>query len=124
MLLNNNLYYIKSLRHEPGSVNASLELNADHQIFKGHFPGQPVLPGVCMLQIIKEVLESALNEDLRLNAADHLKFLSMVVPDKTPLLQLTAGYTDNTENLAVTASLNTGEAVCLKFKGVFDKKPD
>ena len=30
-------------------------LNPQHAIYSGHFPQQPVVPGVCMLQIIKRV---------------------------------------------------------------------
>ncbi|MEJ0079486.1 MAG: hypothetical protein WDM78_00620 [Puia sp.] len=29
---------------------------ADQAIFSGHFPGQPVLPGVCMMEMVAEVL--------------------------------------------------------------------
>lgn len=32
-------------------------LNPQHAIYSGHFPQQPVVPGVCMLQIIKECIE-------------------------------------------------------------------
>ena len=28
-------------------------LNPQHAIYNGHFPQQPVVPGVCMLQMIK-----------------------------------------------------------------------
>ena len=36
-----------------------LIVDADHPAFDGHFPGQPVLPGVALLA---EVIESALDE--------------------------------------------------------------
>lgn len=37
----------------------SIAIAADHPAFDGHFPGQPVLPGVALLA---EVLEAALRE--------------------------------------------------------------
>ena len=40
-------------------ASRSVEIAADHPAFDGHFPGQPVLPGVALLA---EVLEAALGE--------------------------------------------------------------
>ena len=30
----------------------SLELNPEHPVYEGHFPGNPVVPGVCQVQMI------------------------------------------------------------------------
>lgn len=32
---------------------ATIDINPAHEVFKGHFPDNPVMPGVCMMQIIK-----------------------------------------------------------------------
>ena len=49
------------LRHEAmdAQVTRALEIAVDHPAFAGHFPGQPLLPGVALLA---EVLEAALAE--------------------------------------------------------------
>jgi len=40
-------------------ASRKVEIGANHPAFDGHFPGQPVMPGVALLA---QVLEAALNE--------------------------------------------------------------
>jgi 3-hydroxymyristoyl/3-hydroxydecanoyl-(acyl carrier protein) dehydratase len=56
---NEALFNISKLEHQVGSISAVLDINRDCEIFKGHFPGQPIAPGACMLQIVKDILEKA-----------------------------------------------------------------
>jgi len=61
---NDGLFKISKLEHQEGVISAVLDINKDCDIFNGHFPGHPVVPGACMLQIVKEVLEKALETSL------------------------------------------------------------
>ncbi len=63
---NDALFKISKLEHSDGIISAMLDINKDCDIFKGHFPGHPVVPGACMLQIVKDVLEEALKVSVRL----------------------------------------------------------
>lgn len=119
-MLKDALYKITSLDHQDNTIKATLEINSDNEIFIGHFPSQPVLPGACMLQIVKEVLESTLNKSFRLKKADHIKFLKLIDPGVNNILQLTLSYrsVDN-NNLDVTANLIAENDICFKFRGAF-----
>ncbi|MGN6439594.1 MAG: 3-hydroxyacyl-ACP dehydratase [Agriterribacter sp.] len=119
MILNNDFYTIISIEQGDNSIDAMLELNCSHSIFEGHFPGQPVVPGVCMVQIIKEILETVTGSSLQLKTADHIKFLSMVNPKETTGLQAKITYTSSEGTIHTVATLNKNETVCLKMKGVF-----
>ncbi|MEP7278535.1 MAG: 3-hydroxyacyl-ACP dehydratase, partial [Bacteroidota bacterium] len=65
-MLAGSFYTIVSPVIEPENIRAILKINPDHAIFKGHFPGQPVVPGVCMMQIVKELMETGTGRRLRL----------------------------------------------------------
>ena len=57
MNLKNSLYTIQGVAREGTSVSYELLLNAEHTIYQAHFPNEPITPGVCILQILKELLE-------------------------------------------------------------------
>jgi len=118
-MLKDKLYSIISATDSAGKIVAELQLDRDNEIFKGHFPDQPVLPGACMLQILKEVLESALNKKIRLKRADQMKFLSVVDPSVSDSLQLNASYSINEDGVLVNGTMSTVNDTFFKFKGIF-----
>jgi 3-hydroxyacyl-[acyl-carrier-protein] dehydratase len=122
-MLQNDLYTIESLEKDKESAKAVISLNALHPIFKGHFPGQPVLPGACMLQMIKEIMELATGNSLQLTKANHLKFVALIDPAKNRLLALNLEYMVSEEGLVVRGTILRDAEVCLKFNGVFVTAP-
>lgn len=118
-MLQNDFYFVQSIDTAAGSVNALLALNASHRIFEGHFPGQPVVPGVCMMQIIKELLETAIQQSTRLVKADHLKFLSMIDPVARNMIRAELKYhIEENGEIPLTASLFHEDTVCFKCKAL------
>ncbi len=84
-----NFYTIQKIEEvESGKYNALIQLNKEHDIFKGHFPNNPVLPGVCTMQIIKELTETILEKPLVLSRAINVKFMALINPEINPILRL------------------------------------
>jgi 3-hydroxymyristoyl/3-hydroxydecanoyl-(acyl carrier protein) dehydratase len=126
-----------------GSARAILRINWGHPIFEGHFPGRPVVPGACLLQIVKELVSMALDSEVRLTRADQIKFISMIGPDEdeTVWMNLTWNQAQQTqqarqnqetqqtrENLPPGALSNGWQVraegthagdICFRFKGSF-----
>lgn len=120
-MLKDHFYQVTSTAQQENSIIAVLQLNGDHHIFKGHFPGQPVVPGACMLQMVKEILTDALQTNLHLKKADNLKFIAPVDPRVTDDLQLKVTYKILDTDLQVNAQMSANEVVCFKMQGVFSK---
>jgi 3-hydroxyacyl-[acyl-carrier-protein] dehydratase len=122
-MLLNNFFYIDSITQEENGINASIHINVEHEILKGHFPDQPVVPGVCMLEMLKEILQQHLNESLQLQSAPVVKFLAMFAPPQfthaTCAIQLLK--TDN-NIFQVNATLQHEGTIFMKFKGNFISK--
>ena len=118
--INDEIFIINKLEHREGFIKAELLVNKHSEILKGHFPGQPVVPGACMLQLIKDILERALDASLLLKKADHLKFINLIVPEGDRVVLLDLSYKTD-ENIGVSAKLLIGEVVCFKFQGSFGR---
>jgi len=87
-MLLNDLYTVEQpVREKNGNgFSVLIRLNPFHEVFRGHFPGDPVLPGVCFIQILKEILKNQLEKDLVFDNFSTIKFFSIVNPGVNGLL--------------------------------------
>jgi len=113
-------FTINSIEEEGDTAKAVLKLNITHPIFEGHFPGQPVVPGACLLQMVKEILQTIKGDNIQLIKAHQLKFISLINPLENSILQIVLKYR-NAENGQTTASATCsyGTTICFKISGVF-----
>ena len=118
-MIKESLFKILAIDHLDSTIYAVLEIDRDSPILDGHFPGQPVVPGACMLQLVKDMVTDTLGKPVRLLKADNIKFLSLVDPGITQSLQLEITCQLNENDIQVTANLNAGEVVCMKMQGIF-----
>ncbi|MBC8034959.1 MAG: 3-hydroxyacyl-ACP dehydratase [Chitinophagaceae bacterium] len=119
-MLKGNFYTLTAQETSGDTVQAVALLNASHSIFDGHFPGQPVVPGVCMLQIVKEMTIDFMGKDLVLRKADTLKFLAVIDPLQTTSVGIQLNFTDREDNtIRVAGFFSNGTTVYFKFKGTF-----
>ena len=86
MKLKDSLYRITRQPAEGMPLEYEVRLNEKHFIYQAHFPGEPVTPGVCIVQMAKELLEDHLQQSLQLTTVKNVKFLSVITPIETPEL--------------------------------------
>ncbi|MEC5146742.1 3-hydroxyacyl-ACP dehydratase [Chitinophaga sp. 212800010-3] len=118
-MLAGNFYTVTAQTQEPGQITATIELNASHPIFQGHFPEQPVVPGVCMMQTITEVLADAVQRKVAMKKASQMKFLNMIDPGKQPLVDVIVNYKQEEAGWKVNATLKRDDKTFMKFQGIF-----
>jgi len=98
----------------------TLQLNPTHPVYEGHFSGNPVVPGVCQVQMISELLSMIKGFPVFLKNADNVKFLSLMVPDKNPIIVAMIQVKEAENDLiSVNATLQENEVTFIKFKGLF-----
>jgi 3-hydroxyacyl-[acyl-carrier-protein] dehydratase len=106
---------------ENGGFTANISLNKNHEIFKGHFPGNPVTPGVCMMQIVKELTEEFTGLKLFLKTASNVKFMAIINPFETPDLRLQLDINQTEEEIKVKNTTYFGETIALKMSVNYQK---
>ena len=89
MILKNSLYTIADKRMEGSGIFYQILLDKNHFIYKAHFPNEPITPGVCIIQIAKELLEDYLHEEYEISHVKNIKFLSVLSPLSTPSVAYT-----------------------------------
>ncbi|MCX6285740.1 MAG: 3-hydroxyacyl-ACP dehydratase [Bacteroidetes bacterium] len=98
----------------------SVNLDSSHDIFKGHFPGNPILPGVCQVEMVRELVEDILGRKFMLSQAGQIKYFSVINPALNPLLQLNLRINDtDRDEFNVSAEITAGDIVFMKMKGIF-----
>jgi 3-hydroxyacyl-[acyl-carrier-protein] dehydratase len=80
MQLKNNFFRVKSFCQTEIGFDYIVELNPEHLIYQAHFPEIPITPGVCIIQIVKELSEEIWRCNLFLKRIDNIKFLKVINP--------------------------------------------
>ncbi len=78
--------------------------------FRGHFPDDPILPGIAQIDMVLSLLTRHLDRPVRLAALTRIKFKKIVRPGETLDIEASAG---NKENVYTFRILRDGEEVCI-----------
>jgi 3-hydroxyacyl-[acyl-carrier-protein] dehydratase len=118
-MLENSFYNVEKTESTEDTLFAEVLLNVSHEIYKVHFPGNPVTPGVCLLQIALELLNLKFQRKLRLVSARNIKYLKVINPIENPKIEF--GVLFKTENDLIFADINitVGETVFTRISATY-----
>lgn len=119
MLLKDKFYQINSLKQEENQLIADIKLNANDIIFEGHFPGNPITPGVVQLEMIKEILSVHYNHSIQLKSISNCKYLAILNPVENAVLTVTLTITELENELKVNAVFSANDTIFTKSAGVY-----
>ncbi|TXI83641.1 MAG: 3-hydroxyacyl-ACP dehydratase [Crocinitomicaceae bacterium] len=94
MILNDTFYTVTELTKGENTLDATIKLNAAHAIFEGHFPNNPVTPGVVEMEIVKEILSLGLEKPLKMKTMSSCKFLAVLNPINVENVQVKISITE------------------------------
>ena len=111
---------IKHLEHNGELINFSI--NTNHEVFIGHFPQYPILPGVFEMFIIEKVIEYKFSIKLNLINVEIVKFLSPILPNENDIFSLFIKNHETYENgIKIDCQIMKDDKTICTFLGIFKK---
>lgn len=111
-MLHDKLYTLGREEDSSPEIRFRARINPAHPLFAGHFPGRPVLPGVCTLAILRDCLGLAAGRPVRFSEIRDCKFTAPVDPARTQTLDIRIVPTGS----SVQATVSDGATPVLKLK--------
>lgn len=120
-MLIDNLYKVIKLENIDNTLKFSIEIDFSNKLFEGHFPKKPVVPGVVIINIIKELIEEKIKEKLILKSSDNIKFKAPIVPENAKLLIFEVKILEkNDDFLKISCNVLNNEITFMNFKGLYN----
>lgn len=115
MKLADTFYTIRSFDSAGDGFRACVELLPDHPVYQGHFPGQPVVPGVLTLALVRECASMHIGRRAAYAAIRECKFISALLPCEG--LEIRLDFTLD-EQQKLCGTVRRGEEPVLKLNAV------
>lgn len=120
MILKDSFYNVQSLEVVDNNLEANIVIDPKHTIFDGHFPGNPITPGVVQMEIIKELLSVHFGKKANLKTMGNCKFLAILNPNETPQVSVKLSLTTQEDgSIKIAGQLATDKGACLKISAVY-----
>ena len=75
-------YELKNLKKSVAmQISADIQVPPNSPWFSGHFPGEPILPGIAQLGMVLETIHQSLDQNLRISSISRVRFKQMIRPN-------------------------------------------
>ena len=113
----NDYFKINNITNTGNEALFNITLLPEYCVYQGHFPGNPVSPGVCNIQMIKECAEQLAEKRLFLGYISRCKLSAVITPQTTPDLSVHMQLAETEGLYTVNAVVSDDETTYMEFKG-------
>lgn len=100
----------------------TIALNSNHSIYKAHFPNNPITPGVCIVQIAKELFSFFKQKDCIIKKMKSVKFINPIVPVVHNTIDFNMEWEENNASYIVKVVVCVEGVTFSKINMQLDKK--
>jgi 3-hydroxyacyl-[acyl-carrier-protein] dehydratase len=112
-------YSVTASRNDSAVAELEVRIHAEHAVYFGHFPGQPVAPGAALTQMVVDEAQRLLVTDRPFSGARQVKFLSVLNPHITDTIMLRYSFSGTADAPQFACTGTYGETVFFKINGAF-----
>ena len=87
---------------EPNEILALVTVSVESPWFSGHFPDNPILPGIAQLHMVADTIARARRKSLSIKRLTRIKFKKIVRPDEQLKIHATATTTTGLYTFRIT----------------------
>lgn len=114
-MLQNQLYTISSKEIENNSAKYTITQNKENVIFKAHFPGNPITPGACLIEIGKELCEDFFEKKLLVKTIKSVKFMNLITPTHDETILYSIDFNQLEESIQAKIVISAHDVICSKI---------
>jgi len=125
MLLKDKYYkVIKENRLDANTGVYLLSLFPQADVYRGYLPNNPICPGVCNIETIRECIEMFTGKDIAISTINRCRIPSVASPLHCPLVDVLVKIArlEGTDSYSVEASIADKDTVYMELKGEFSIK--
>jgi len=114
-MLKDGFFTIKEAVDLENGQTYRIALNASHPIFQAHFAGNPIMPGACVVQLIKELATDYFGRTFFTCGVKNMKFLQAINPLESPEISVRLIFSQQEAGrISVSALMSNDDTVFSK----------
>ena len=116
-MIDDYFYIQQCTPYSPLKGIVRVRLNPDCRVYEGHFPGTPVSPGVCNIEMIRRCAEVVHGGELRILYIKQCRLTTMMSPFSHPNVDVSIDMQEKEPGVyRLSASIGEGDMAYLTLK--------
>ncbi len=99
--------FIHAKLDSEGAIVAQITTDRQSSWFNGHFPGDPILPGIAQLNMVTTSIARVLQKNLSLKSIARVKFKQLIRPGDILDIHAVSGKKENSYSFTITSKQQT-----------------
>ena len=122
MLLEEKYFKLVRMYEEGENIIFQVELLPDCQVYQGHFPGNPICPGVCNIEMLRECVGIYLQNKVYISSIKQCRLTAIATPSICPELDIEVHLEETETGYTVSGKIQDKNTIYLEYKGNMTKK--